>query len=58
MELPILNVPGVDKINFLMQCGLIRDKVNIDILDLNLKTLKDTACNFIDRNVSTSTFSF
>ena len=50
MELPVLNVPG--EINFLMQCGLIRDKVNIDIVDLNLKTLKDTAVNFIDRKVS------
>lgn len=54
MELPVLNVPG--EINFLMQCGLIRDKVNIDIVDLNLKTLKDTAVNFIDRKVSSTVF--
>lgn len=55
MELPVLNIPGYvpGEIHFLMQCGLIRDKVNIDIVDLNLKTLKDTAVNFIDRKVST-----
>lgn len=54
MELPVLNVPG--EINFLMQCGLIRDKVSVDIVDLNLKTLKDTAVNFIDRKVSILSF--
>jgi hypothetical protein len=52
MEPPILNVPG--EIGFQMQCGLIRDGVTIEISELNLKTLKDTACNFIDRKVSTS----
>lgn len=56
MELPVLNVPG--EINFLMQCGLIRDKVSVDIVDLNLKTLKDTAVNFIDRKVSILSFFF
>ena len=50
LELPTLNVPG--EINFQMQCGLIRDKVSIDIVDLNLKTLKDKAVDFITLRVS------
>lgn len=47
--LPLLNIPTV--INFQMQLGLLKDTVTIEIADLNLKTLKDLACSFVDRKV-------
>lgn len=47
MELPLLSITG--DISFQMQSGLIRDTVTIDTNELNLKSLKDLACNFIDR---------
>lgn len=47
MEPPTLNIS--DDISFQMQAGLIRDSVTIDTSELNLKSLKDLACNFIDR---------
>ncbi|XP_064489728.1 serine/threonine-protein kinase D3-like isoform X2 [Ornithodoros turicata] len=47
MELPVLNVPG--EVTFLMQAGLVKDTVTMDTSELNLRTLKDLACNFIDR---------
>lgn len=50
--LPVLNVPG--ELGFLMQCGLAKDSVTIETSDLNLKSLKDLACNFIDRKVCLS----
>lgn len=49
MDPPILNVPG--EISFFMQAGLEKDTVSVDISELTLKTLKDLACNFIDRKV-------
>lgn len=49
METPTLNVPG--EISFFMQAGLTKDVVTVDMSELNLKTLKDLACNFIDRKV-------
>ncbi|UYV75301.1 PRKD1 [Cordylochernes scorpioides] len=47
MELPVLNIPG--EVNFSMQAGLVRDVVIVDVGQLNLKSLKDLACNFIDK---------
>lgn len=32
-----------------MQSGVQRDSVSIECIDLNLKSLKDLACNFVDR---------
>ncbi|RWS02096.1 serine/threonine-protein kinase D1-like protein, partial [Dinothrombium tinctorium] len=47
MEPPVVNIPG--EITFLMQSGLVKDTVTVDTGDLNLKSIKDLACNFIDR---------
>lgn len=47
MDPPILNVPSEICIN--MQAGLVRDSVKVDTSDLTLRTLKEYACNFIDR---------
>ncbi|XP_022249184.1 serine/threonine-protein kinase D1-like isoform X1 [Limulus polyphemus] len=47
METPVLKVPG--EISFFLQAGLVRDIVTVDVGELNLKTLKDLACKFIDR---------
>ncbi|XP_076318715.1 serine/threonine-protein kinase D1-like isoform X2 [Tachypleus tridentatus] len=47
METPVLRVPG--DITLFLQAGLVKDTVTVDISELNLKTLKDVACNFIDR---------
>ncbi|XP_022252201.1 serine/threonine-protein kinase D1-like isoform X2 [Limulus polyphemus] len=47
METPVLKVPG--DITLFLQAGLVKDIVTVDISELNLKTLKDVACNFIDR---------
>lgn len=49
MDPPILNVPSEICIN--MQAGLVRDSVKVDTSDLTLRTLKEYACNFIDRKV-------
>ncbi|XP_003747755.2 serine/threonine-protein kinase D3-like [Galendromus occidentalis] len=48
-DLPLLNIPSV--VNFQMQLGLTRDSVSMEIPELNLKSLKDLACNFVDRKV-------
>ncbi|KAH9493484.1 Serine/threonine-protein kinase D1 [Dermatophagoides farinae] len=34
-----------------MQAGLVKDLVKVDTAELTLKTLKEYACNFIDRKV-------
>ncbi|XP_015783313.1 serine/threonine-protein kinase D1 [Tetranychus urticae] len=47
MDLPLVNITG--DITFSLQSGLIRDEVNINTSKLNLKSLKDLACNFIDK---------
>ncbi|XP_076313732.1 serine/threonine-protein kinase D3-like isoform X2 [Tachypleus tridentatus] len=47
METPVLNLP--DQITFTFQSGLVRESVTTDFSQLNLKTLKNLACNFIDR---------
>lgn len=51
MSIPLLNVnPG--EISFFLQAGLLKDSVTIETSELNLKSLKDLACNFVDRKVS------
>ncbi|KFM83155.1 Serine/threonine-protein kinase D3, partial [Stegodyphus mimosarum] len=47
MEPPTLNLP--DEVTFMMQAGLTRDSITVDVGDLNLKSLKDLACNFVDK---------
>lgn len=49
MELPRLNVLPAAELCFVMQSGVQRDSVSIESCDLNLKSLKDLACNFVDR---------
>lgn len=49
MEPPTLNLP--DEVTFMMQAGLARDSITVDVCDLNLKSLKDLACNFVDKKV-------
>jgi len=50
VPVPVLNVPG--EVSFSFQSGLIKDSVSIETSDLNLKSLKDLACNFVDKKVS------
>ena len=50
VPVPLLNVPG--EVSFSFQSGLIKDNVSIDTCELNLKSLKDLACNFVDKKVS------
>lgn len=56
MDPPILNVPSEICIN--MQAGLVRDSVKVDTSDLTLRTLKEYACNFIDRKVKYTNVNF
>ncbi|KAL3183598.1 hypothetical protein MRX96_033704 [Rhipicephalus microplus] len=34
-----------------MQAGVVRDTVTIDATEMNLKSLKDTACNFVHKRL-------
>lgn len=43
---------GTQEIYINMQSGLIKDSIKLDPTELTLKTLKEYACNFIDRKVS------
>ncbi|GIY57510.1 hypothetical protein CEXT_208101 [Caerostris extrusa] len=56
MEPPILNLP--DEVTFMMQVGLARDSITVDVGDLNLKSLKDLACNFVDKKTYRKIDSF
>ncbi|XP_022240643.1 serine/threonine-protein kinase D1-like [Limulus polyphemus] len=47
MDTSLLKVPG--EITFFLQAGLFKDTVSVDVSELNLKKLKDLACNFIDK---------
>ncbi|CAN7995296.1 unnamed protein product [Ixodes hexagonus] len=47
MELPVLNVPA--EVTFLMQAGVVRDTVTVETSEMNLKSLKDMACNFVHK---------
>ena len=49
MDPPRLEI--AEEVSFFMQSGLIKDTVKVDMSELTLKTLKDCACNFIDRKV-------
>ena len=40
---------------FHMQIGLVREAVTVEGGELNLATLKDIACAFVDRKVGLST---
>lgn len=44
------------EVTFLFQFGLTRDAVTVPVASLNLKTIKDLACNFINTKVSISDF--
>lgn len=50
MDPPTVSVSS--SICFYMQAGLVKDTVKLDVSDLTLKTLKEHACNFVDRKVS------
>ncbi|CAG2105773.1 unnamed protein product [Medioppia subpectinata] len=43
----ILQVPG--EVSFYMQSGLMKDTIKVDTSELTLKSLKESACNFIDK---------
>ena len=49
--IPLLSVNNASAISFFLQSGLAKDSVTIETSDLNLKSLKDLACNFVDRKV-------
>jgi len=50
-SIPLLSVNPAE-VSFLLQAGVVKDSVSIETNQLNLKTLKDLACNFVDRKVS------
>ena len=51
-SIPLLSVnSSPSSITFYLQSGLAKDSVTIETSDLNLKSLKDLACNFVDRKV-------
>ncbi|XP_008195845.2 serine/threonine-protein kinase D3 isoform X1 [Tribolium castaneum] len=39
------------EVTFLFQFGLIRDAITVPVASLNLKTIKDLACNFINSKI-------
>jgi protein kinase D len=45
------------EVTFLFQFGLIRDAVTVPVSSLNLKTIKDLACSFINSKVSTAVWT-
>ncbi|XP_076306016.1 serine/threonine-protein kinase D3-like isoform X2 [Tachypleus tridentatus] len=47
MDAPVLNLP--EQVTFTFQSGLVKDSVTTDVSQLNLKTLKNLACNFIEK---------
>lgn len=51
-SIPLVSVNNGSSISFFLQSGLQKDAVTIETSDLNLKSLKDLACNFVDRKVS------
>lgn len=51
-SIPLVSVNNGSCISFFLQSGLLKDGVEIETSDLNLKSLKDLACNFVDRKVS------
>lgn len=40
------------EVTFLFQFGMVRDTATVNVNKLNLKTLKDLACDFINLKVS------
>lgn len=51
-SIPLLSVNNTTAVSFFLQAGLAKDSVRMETSDLNLKSLKDLACNFVDRKVS------
>ena len=52
-SIPLLSVNScTTAVSFFLQAGLAKDGVRMETSDLNLKSLKDLACNFVDRKVS------
>ncbi|XP_054723048.1 serine/threonine-protein kinase D1-like [Uloborus diversus] len=47
MEPPILNIPG--ELSFVLQAGILRDTVTVNVNDFTLDKLKELACNFVDK---------
>jgi hypothetical protein len=50
-SIPVVSVNNTTAVSFFLQSGLAKDSVRMETSDLNLKTLKDVACNFVDRKV-------
>lgn len=50
-SIPLLHVNPAE-VSFYLQSGLVKDSVSIETNELNLKSLKDLAINFVDRKVS------
>ena len=46
----------VSEIDIYMQSGLAKESIHLDCRELNLRTLKEIACSFIDRNVNMKHF--
>ena len=42
------------QVTFQFQLGLVRDKVTVDTIDLNLKSLKSMACDFVAEKCPTN----
>lgn len=50
MEPPVLNIPG--ELTFVLQAGIVKESVTLNISDISLEKLKEIACNFLDKRVS------
>lgn len=50
MEPPVLNIPG--ELTFVLQAGIVKESVSLNISDISLEKLKEIACNFLDKRVS------
>ncbi|GFT39705.1 hypothetical protein NPIL_56091 [Nephila pilipes] len=47
MEPPVLNIPN--DLTFILQAGLLRETVTINISEFSIEKLKELACNFLDK---------
>ncbi|GIY18404.1 hypothetical protein CEXT_310971 [Caerostris extrusa] len=47
MEPPVLNIPS--DLTFVLQAGLLRETLSVNINEFSLEKLKELACNFLDK---------
>ncbi|GFQ96825.1 hypothetical protein TNCT_663981 [Trichonephila clavata] len=50
MEPPVLNIPN--ELTFILQAGLSRESVTVNVSEFSIEKLKELACNFLDKKFS------